>query len=160
MIPKVPDAWKAVCIKERLNPEDWNRVRPRGSGPTICEEYGISMSDVLTLPSDARKVSDGYLIEHPLHGATGGGNLFVNTTLDLWCCYRHGTGGDPLTWIAVREGYVSCEDAGPLDVETALRCKDIVRRDGMIQEHEHDDDDEHPSASTIFSAMPGGSCGP
>jgi hypothetical protein len=152
MIPKVPDVWKAVCVKEQLNPEDWKRVRPRGSGPTICEEYGISMSDVLTLPSDARKVSGGYLLKHPIHDATGDGNLFVNPALNLWCCYRHNTGGDPLTWVAVREGFISCEDAGPLDVETTLKCKDVLRREGLIQEAEPGQAKPAPVNDTIKSA--------
>ena len=144
---KMPHEWVALCIKEQPSREDWDRVRPRGSGPSICAEHGMSMRDVLTLPATTRKVSDGYLIEHPLHGATGGGNLFVNTTLDLWCCYRHGTGGDPLTWVAVREGFVSCEDAGPLDVETALKCKDVLRREGLIQEERREPEEATPGSN-------------
>ncbi len=132
----VPPEWVKLCIKEQPSREDWKRLRPRGSGPSICEEHGISMHDVLTLPSKARKVGDGFLIEHPIHGATGSGNMFVNPALNLWCCYRHDTGGDPLTWIAVREGFTPCEDAGPLDAETALKCKDVLRREGLIQEPE------------------------
>ena len=134
-VGRMSPEWVKTCAKDEPSREDWERIRPRGSGPSICEEHGISMGDVLTLPGNARKVSDGFLIEHPIHGATGDGNMFVNTSLNLWCCYRHDTGGDPLTWIAVREGFITCEDAGSLDVETVLRCKDIMRRDGMIQEN-------------------------
>jgi hypothetical protein len=134
MIPEVPDAWKEACVKEQLSPDDWERVRPRGSGPSICEEHGISMSDVLALPTNARKTGDGYLIKHPIHGATGDGNLSISTSLNLWKCFRCDTGGDPLTWIAVREGFISCEEAGPLDVGTTLKCKDVLRKMGLIQD--------------------------
>jgi putative DNA primase/helicase len=149
MISEVPDAWKNACIKEQLSPDDWERVRPRGSGPTICEEHGISMSDVLTLPAGARKVEDGYLIKHPIHDATGDGNLFVNTKRDLWCCYRHNTGGDPLTWVAVREGFISCEDAGPLDKETVLRVYNVLRREGLIPDNKPTVIEPDGSAITI-----------
>jgi len=148
-IAEVPDSWKNACIKEQPSREDWERMRPRGSGPSICEEYGISMSDVLTLPRDARKVGDGYLIKQPVHGATGAGNMFVNTTRNLWCCYRHDTGGDPLTWVAVRELFVSCENAGPLDKETLLRVYNVLRREGLISDNKPTVVEPDGSAITI-----------
>jgi hypothetical protein len=131
-----PTAWIKLCIKEQPSREDWERVRPKGSGPSICEQHGISMRDVLTLPSDARKVGNGYLIKNPIHGATGAGNMFVNLGLNLWRCFRHDTGGDPLTYLAVREGFILCENAGPLDKDVTLKCKDVLRRDGLIQDQE------------------------
>lgn len=94
------------------------------------------MHDVLTLPNNAKKVGDGFLFDHLIHGATGGGNMFVTPALNMWCCYRCDSGGDPLTWVAVREGFISCEDAQPgaIDKEAALRCKDVLRREGLINE--------------------------
>jgi hypothetical protein len=47
---------------------------------------------------------------HPQHGSSTGVNLDVNTTHQLWHCWRHGTGGDALTLIALCEGLVACED--------------------------------------------------
>lgn len=130
----LPPTWVNECIKPEIEHEEWKRIRPEGAGSSICAEYRISIGDVLTLPSDARKTGDGYKIRHPVHGATGDGNLFVNTSLDLWCCYRHYSGGDPLTWVAVREGFIQCEDAhaGCIDKETAKRCLDVLKRDGVI----------------------------
>lgn len=159
MIPKVPEAWITACIKEQPDRDEWDRIRPKGSGPSLCEEHGISMSDVLALPADAKKVSDGYLIEHPIHGATGDGNLFVNTTKDLWCCYHaacDNSGGDPLTWVAVREGFINCEDAhGSLDKETFLQCKDLLRREGLIQESEPNAVKQEEVTSRPIQAPPG-----
>ncbi|MEI7827898.1 MAG: bifunctional DNA primase/polymerase, partial [Euryarchaeota archaeon] len=151
---EMPAKWQKLCIKETPSREDWERVRPQGSGPSICEQHGISMSDVLTLPPNARKAGDGYLIKHPIHGATGGGNLFVNPSLNLWCCYRHDTGGDPLTWVAVRERFISCEDAGPLDAETALKCKDILRRDGLITDQEEGREPAQPKTNDGLNCAP------
>src|SRR5262245_32413011 len=60
---------------------------------------------------------------HPQHGSSTGDNFNVNIDKGLWHCWRHGTGGDALTLIAVCEGLVLCEDmrAG------ALRC-DLFKR--------------------------------
>lgn len=101
---------------------------------TICEQYDIQMSDVLTVPLNARRTSSGSLFEHPVHGATGQGNLFVNPRRNLWYCFRCGAGGDPLTWVAVREGFIECNEAGHLDKETVKRCLDVLRREGLVPE--------------------------
>ncbi|MGZ4916453.1 MAG: bifunctional DNA primase/polymerase, partial [Halobacteriota archaeon] len=131
---ELPQAWIDAVKKAEPGRQDLERLRPKGDGSTICEQYGISMGDVLTMPVGARKTGDGYLMSHPEHGATGKGNLFVNPSLNVWCCYRHGTGGDPLTWVAVREGFIDCRDAGRLDSDTVKRCVEVLRRDGLIPE--------------------------
>lgn len=132
-IAALPPAWVAECIKPEPTREDWKPLeRPRGSGPSICEEYSIQLNDVLTLPADARKAGDGYLIKHPIHGATGDGNMSLNMSRDLWYCFRCGGGGDPLTWVAVREGFIDCADAGPLDRDTIKRCLDVLRAEGRV----------------------------
>jgi hypothetical protein len=137
-VADLPEKWIEFCTKEQPSPDDWEQVRPRGTGPTLCEKYGIGMLDVLVLPPNAKRVEDGYIIKHPIHGATGDGNMFVNTRLDLWCCYHAGcdnSGGDPITWVAVREGFIECREAhGGLDTETFLKCKDVLRTDGLIPE--------------------------
>jgi len=51
---------------------------------------------------------------HPEHGHTSdnsnAGNLIV-TEDDMWYCHSHGTGGDVLDWIAIEEGYATCQSA-------------------------------------------------
>ncbi|MGA2885022.1 MAG: phage/plasmid primase, P4 family [Halobacteriota archaeon] len=115
----------------------WQALRAQtnsNSGVTICEQYDIQMCDVIAVPLNARKTSSGYLFKHPVHGATGQGNLFVNPRLNLWYCFRCGAGGDPLTYVAVREGFIECNQAGPLDKETVKKCIDVLRHDGLVPE--------------------------
>jgi len=132
-----PASWIELCIKDELNQQDWDTIQRRAAdrdGGLVCEQYGITMLDVLALPRDARPTGEGYLIKHPIHGASGNGNLYVNTRRNLFCCYRHQTGGDPLTWIAIREGFIDCSDAGKLDNDTFKQCLEVLRRDGLISD--------------------------
>jgi len=50
---------------------------------------------------------------HPQHGSSTGVNFDVNTTKHLWHCWRHGTGGDALSLIAVCEGLLGCDTLQP-----------------------------------------------
>ncbi|MFZ0012213.1 MAG: bifunctional DNA primase/polymerase [Halobacteriota archaeon] len=135
-VAELPPEWVELCKKEEPTYQEWVHIRRRANpnGESFCEGHDLSMRDVLPLPADATRTGDGYLCKHPIHGATGGGNLFVNERLDLWCCYRHNTGGDALTWIAVREGFIECSDAGPLDKDTFKRCLEVLRREGLISD--------------------------
>lgn len=47
---------------------------------------------------------------HPVHGSENGENFRVNPDKNLWHCFRHNTGGDTLTFIAMVEGLISCEN--------------------------------------------------
>ncbi len=100
-LASLPERWKAACVKDEPTPEEWNRLRPRWKSDSICKKSGIKITDVIEIPKNARRTRDGYLIKHPIHGATGDGNLYINTKLDLWCCYRCNSGGDAVTWIAL-----------------------------------------------------------
>jgi hypothetical protein len=137
-ITGLPEKWAEYCIAEIQEPdrEDWDRVRNR-SGLSICEKNTIDLRDVMTLPADAKKVAGGYLIKHPIHGAEGDGNLYVNVDENLWCCYHSGcdnSGGDPITWVAVREGFIRCDEAhGSLVPEVFKRCMKVLEREGLVK---------------------------
>jgi len=48
-------------------------------------------------------------------------------------CYRHGTGGGPLEWLAIAEGVISCDGAGPgcLRGDIFKRVLEIARGKGL-----------------------------
>ena len=50
---------------------------------------------------------------HPLHGSTTGQNFCVNTNKNVWHCFRHGSGGGPLMFVAMAEGILSCDECKP-----------------------------------------------
>ena len=134
-VTSLPQSWKAACIKDEPTKDEWDRLKPSGKSGSICRKFGIKITDVIEIPKNARRTGDGYLIKHPIHGATGDGNLYVNTKLDLWCCYRCDSGGDAVTWIAVQQGYIKCSEAsGKLGKTTFKRCLDFLGREGLISE--------------------------
>jgi hypothetical protein len=89
----------------------------------------------MPLPNDAKSVTGGYLIKHPIHGAEGDGNLYVNPNENLWCCFRcNNSGGDPITWVAVQEGFIDCSEAhGSLAPDVFKRCMKVLERDGLVK---------------------------
>jgi P4 family phage/plasmid primase-like protien len=134
-----PQTLVVLSIKQEhiIDPEELARraCAVSRNGGSFCDEHEITLADVLTLPSNARRVSGGHLIEHPIHGATGDGNLYINPSKNLWCCYRCDSGGDPITWVAVREGFIDCAEAGAgsLEKETFKKCVNVLRDEGLIK---------------------------
>lgn len=74
------------------------------------DDCNISITQVVSMQG-LHKRGNKYQGPHPQHGSTTGQNFCVNPTLNVWHCFRHGTGGGPLTWIAIQEGIINCEDA-------------------------------------------------
>ena len=67
---------------------------------------------------------------HPVHGSSTGVNLDVSLAKGLWHCWRHGTGGDALSLLAVCGGLVACEDLEPGVLHGAVFAKvlDLAHR--------------------------------
>jgi hypothetical protein len=146
--------WVMQCAKpfrEDLSTQEWDALKRRTSnGPSFCEKHAIGMVDVMPELRAARNTGNGVLLKHPVHGATGDGNLSVSVSKNLWHCFRCDSGGDPITWIAVREGFIDCADAGPLDKETFKRCKKVAVRDGLVRD---DSDSSGLSVETRSSML-------
>jgi P4 family phage/plasmid primase-like protien len=47
---------------------------------------------------------------HPIHGSDTGLNFCVNPSKNVWHCFRHDTGGGPISWLAVKHGFIECGD--------------------------------------------------
>ena len=52
--------------------------------------------------------NEGYQGVHPVHGSTTGMNFAVNTTENIWHCFRHNCGGGIMQAIAMVEGITEC----------------------------------------------------
>ncbi len=112
--------------------EEIRTARRRKSG-------GSSLGDLIPIDQVAMpkgiKERAGSEIQgsHPLHGSTSGKNFSINTSKNCWHCFRHGTGGGPLEWLAVETGLIQCQDAKPecLDTETFKKVLQIARDRGF-----------------------------
>jgi hypothetical protein len=61
----------------------------------------------------ARKADEELCGAHPVHGSDTGTNVAINPEKQVWTCFRHGTGGSVLEFLAVCEGILPCEQAKP-----------------------------------------------
>src|SRR5262249_29432510 len=70
---------------------------------TVAEAYGAVLYD-----KSATELAGA----HPQHGSSTATNFNAHVDKQVWHCWRHGTGGDVLSLIAVCEGWLQCEEAG------------------------------------------------
>ncbi len=76
---------------------------PAGEELILKAIYGLELSQ-----------NNGNLMgSHPVHGSETGQNFSVTPSKGVWCCFRHNTGGDAISLVAVREGIINCEDSQP-----------------------------------------------
>jgi len=78
------------------------------------QEKNIDLSILNVVPlTKLHRQGEEYFGSHPVHGSESGRNFWVNPARNCWHCFRHGSGGGPLLWLAVEEGIIDCEEAGP-----------------------------------------------
>lgn len=75
-------------------------------------ETDLRISDVINPSCLHGKGGGEYQGVHPFHGSDTGHNFSVDTSKNVWYCFRHGVGGGPLELLAMKEGIIRCEDAG------------------------------------------------
>ena len=79
--------------------------------PNEYPEIPLNVKDVVPLTGLKWFPSRGeYQGSHPLHGSEGGMNFSVNPEKNVWHCFRCGSGGSALHWIAVEKGILSCSE--------------------------------------------------
>jgi len=75
-------------------------------------ESGISILAVHSL-NGMRRQGNEFYGSHPVHGSETGKNFWINPKQNVWHCFRHSSGGGPLSLLAVKEGIIKCEEARP-----------------------------------------------
>jgi len=117
-------------LQQKIPNQIVKRFKEKSYSRTLSEELGLTMADVGGMPvGDITKRGDEIQGSHPIHGSTTGKNYSVNLSENLWYCYRCNGGGDPITFLAVREGFIRCDDAGnvPIEGDVFNRVKDVLR---------------------------------
>ncbi len=120
----VPD--KEISLIQQVAAQEKNRI-------------DISILEVVPLEGLHRR-GDEYYGPHPIHGSEKTGqNFWVNPSKNCWHCFRHGSGGGSLLWLAVEEGILDCSEAGPgvLKGDTFKKVRRKAYEKGYIDEPVH-----------------------
>jgi len=86
---------------------------------------------------------------HPIHGSEHTHkNYSVNENNGRWHCYRHGTGGDVVSFLGMKYGLIDCEDcvSGATDGEIYLKIWERAYKEGL-------DVDEPPTSGGLFDRL-------
>lgn len=121
----------ARCTKQEEKPKrdpiDWSKYSRFQD--TLTDKAGLRIEEIAYPSGNVVERGDEIQGAHPTHGSTTGMNFSINPSKNLWHCYRHNTGGDPALFIAVKEGLISCEDAGKgalTDSDTLKKLQDVI----------------------------------
>jgi len=130
-IAKVSEDEIRQALKEWIVPEAPIEDSVKRSRREV-DLLNINILDVVSL-AGMRRQGDEYYGSHPVHGSKTGRNFWVNPSKNVWHCFRHGVGGGPLSWVAVEDGILRCEDVGPgaLRGETFKRVLEALERRGF-----------------------------
>jgi hypothetical protein len=140
IIKDVPLAWVSKKTLEEIfgGKLKWAGESRRENEEESREEkdlidFEIPIAEVIPNFKDLRKISnDEYQGEHPIHGSTTGQNFCVSISKNCWHCFRCNSGGGPLSWLAVKYGLISCDQAqkGALRGDLFLKTLELARKEG------------------------------
>jgi len=105
-LAKVKSSRSAAAMPVRRPPEAVSM------GGTISDQLGLRCEEFLA-PLKPQVSGEEIIGEHPVHGSSTGTNLAINPTKNSWVCRRCNSGGGPLEALAVAEGLIRCDEAGP-----------------------------------------------
>lgn len=79
---------------------------------------------------------DQLFCSHPLHGSDTGHNLVINTSKNVWKCWRCNSGGGAALALAVKYGIIDCSEArrGALRGEKYIELLDKAYKDKLIED--------------------------
>ena len=130
------------------------------SQSSLTSKLGLKIEDVVR-PNNAIALGDGeYQGSHPIHGSTTGHNFNINTSKNVWRCFRCNSGGDPILWLAVEYGIIECSEAQPgvLDDNSIfLRLVDAMKDDSRFHDKmvvlQHEYELEHSDVDKLKRLM-------
>lgn len=122
-------------IKEKI-PEEYIKGSNKNQTfeyPQHTIKHNINIMDVIQSTNLKKRPNGEYQGEHPIHGSNTGMNFTVNPSKNVWHCFRHNVGGDPISWIGIQEGIIQCGDK--LDGENFKKVIEIAKSKYGYVEH-------------------------
>lgn len=125
------DQLAAAFSKYLLAPLEKRKRNPREEEERSADRE-FNITDFVST-SSLRWTGEQYQGAHPLHGSDTGKNFSVHPGKNAWYCFRCGSGGGVLEWIAVREGLIRCDEArsGCLDKVAFKTALYVARKEAM-----------------------------
>jgi hypothetical protein len=86
--------------------------------PETCKHHDedVDLSKITWPTGNVEEINGSNGTEYrgtsPFHGSKHGRNFSINPRKGVWCCYKHDSGGGWKELLAVKEGIISCEQAG------------------------------------------------
>ena len=77
---------------------------------TITDKYNLKVESFL-YPTDAKVCGNLIRGSHPVHGSDSGHNLEIDTSKNVWYCFRCNAGGGPIEAYAVSRGIIQCRES-------------------------------------------------
>jgi len=137
----IKDVEIAELSQEIINKikEDYTDLKdePIVISPNWSQYKQTNISDLLSITSlvnlsGMKNSGDEYFGSHPVHGSTTGMNFFINPSKNLWHCFRCASGGDSLSFLAVKEGICDCSDFSATGKK--LKGKDFIETKKIVEE--------------------------
>lgn len=119
---------------DRPKQERYNRVGGHSHEEVDIERIGWPTGKITKYKGAAGGIE--YKGSHPFHGSTSGENFEINPSKGVWRCYRCHSGGGWKELLAVREGIITCKQAGPKCLSKA-QYREVMQRAeelGLIEE--------------------------
>lgn len=101
----------AVSPWTRLEESEQRAQEERSAAEKHVTDLDSLRCEAIVGTSKFLKRGSGYQGPHPVHGSDTGANFTIDTTKNVWHCFRHGTGGGAIQLVAVVEGIIPCDDA-------------------------------------------------
>lgn len=125
--------------------------REAEGGKVRRESPEVPITDVVDA-SRLTRSGDELYGPHPLHGSETRRNFWINPEKNVWHCFRHDSGGGPLLWLAVKWGFLSCEDALPgalVDGQTFHKVVEKADEEGLIDAGEYLNGEDRGVRTTV-----------
>jgi len=119
IIKDVRLAWVSKSDLERIF-KDY--LKWSGKSQKLAEESAVEEGKLIGFEIPLQEIVKGFdkfkalSIEefqgsHPVHGSSTGQNFTVNIKKNCWHCFRCNSGGGPLSWLAVKNKLIRCDQA-------------------------------------------------
>ncbi len=118
------------------------------SGGSLTDKLGLRIEDFAMPGNPVQRGNGDIQGSHPVHGSTTGMNFAINTSKNVWHCYRCNLGGDPVAWIAYSRCSAPETDCNHLTPDQFRDVKEWLKVNGYAAQLKKLDEDHFEAANS------------